>query len=773
MAEPQEQKPDTPPAPSPPAPEQELPLDTRILSEAVIELNISRKNVSIYPPGHAQITKSIDRAYDVLLKLFAVREEMTLGVAKDTLFVGQDYLDRKNPVYRDFALSLNAQGVAAVTFKSGLDLGELERFHRIITTKPEDILVAGGIAKVVASMDMPHVTVTPIDYDSFHLTEEEEIFKTEARPERPTDKPGEGGGGMWMDFVSLMSAGTLVKGGEGVSITDTSQIDPAALAKLLNERKLDAGAAADTYDHIISSHVRRRAEKKLSREQSETLTNLNAMLRELHPDLRKQFLSSAFKNLSSAGESPAAEEVLGGMGDDMIIDMLRQASAEGREISPTLTGLLSKLATVRDRTKQSPGGQTHQQPPPPAATPGAGNAAAQTMEREQMERLFDREQYEQYVGTDYDRMLKGVGDKAGALKAGGKIAFPLEEFLPTLEDEHLDFQIGRALIAFMEEKIDEEDYQEFARKLAVTVPDLLRTGNFALLLDILQTLRWHLTDKKETGIRASVTEVLKVFWQPDFIAKAVEAYDTWSRMKAKEATAFIHALGAATVPGLLELFAQDESPGGRRTVFDLLAGFGEPTVTEALNRLQEPRPAVVRNLLMLIRRTASKPEVVTAVRPLTQHKDPRVRLEALAVMLRFKEPAAVTMLRQEILSSDPDVAFPAISLAAQYRVREVVETILTLVKGVVLFESDYKANEEIIKALGEIGDPRAVPELEKLAKGGLSLYRSSHLRMKRTLFATLDRYPRESIEGLLTIGERSGEETIQRLCKKLAARTQQ
>jgi len=36
--------------------------------------------------------------------------------------------------------------------------------------------------------------------------------------------------------------------------------------------------------------------------------------------------------------------VLGGLGDDMIIDMLRQASSEGREISPTLTGLLGKLA---------------------------------------------------------------------------------------------------------------------------------------------------------------------------------------------------------------------------------------------------------------------------------------------------------------------------------------------------------------------------------------------------------------------------------------------
>jgi len=40
-------------APSSPAKEAptELPMDTRLLSETVIELNISRKNVGIYPPG--------------------------------------------------------------------------------------------------------------------------------------------------------------------------------------------------------------------------------------------------------------------------------------------------------------------------------------------------------------------------------------------------------------------------------------------------------------------------------------------------------------------------------------------------------------------------------------------------------------------------------------------------------------------------------------------------------------------------------------------------
>jgi len=40
------------------AQEREIPLDTRLLSDAVIELNISRKNVSIYPPATSRSPKA-------------------------------------------------------------------------------------------------------------------------------------------------------------------------------------------------------------------------------------------------------------------------------------------------------------------------------------------------------------------------------------------------------------------------------------------------------------------------------------------------------------------------------------------------------------------------------------------------------------------------------------------------------------------------------------------------------------------------------------------
>jgi len=749
MIEPQENK-DTQPA-SPQRVEHDVPLDMRLLSEAVIELNISRKNVGIYPPGHIQIANSIERAYQLLQKMFEIRKEMTLGVAKDTLLIGKDYLDQKNPVYRDFALSMSQQGIASVTFINGLGKDELVRFHGILTTRPEDIRASGGINKVMAEVVIPHIRIQSIDYSSFHVTEEQEIFKASAK----TGGGEESGGHVWQDFVTHLAAGTLAGSGQGVSVRDAEQIDPAELARLLNERKLDANAAIESYDQIISTYVRGSAEKKqISQEQSKTLANMNALLKALHPELRKQFLSVAFKNIAPRTGSPVeAEAVIGGFTDDMVIEMLGQASAEGREISPTLAGLVGKLAQAQ--TDGSTGAQGNSKQP-------AKGFVAPVFQPEQMQKLFDREKYEEYVTDDYQKMLRQLSESSPASVE----PFPPAEQLQSLEDGHLDFQIGRALLAFLEENIDEEDYKEFAQKIVAIIPQFLETGNFEMLWDILETLRRHSTDKPVPGIREIAAESRKFFFDPEFIARALSAFDRWMREKGQAASGLIQALGPDAIPGLMDIFCDDESVGGRRILFNLLCLLGDPAVREAQKRLRDPRAHTVRNLLIFIGRAGSAASI-PQVKPLLRHQDPMVKIEALSTLLKFKDPGAISLLRNAIHDKDPDFASQAIALAGYYRITDVTGDVLSKIKRVILFETDYGENEELIKVLGNIGDARAVPELEKLASATWSLYPSSLMHMKETIYASLARYSREKIAGLLRIGEKLNSDTIRRTCSQL------
>jgi HEAT repeats len=753
MSEPQENKAAQPMPPQ--RAEHDIPLDTKLLTEAIIELNISRKNVGIYPPGHIQIANSIERTYQILQNMLEIRAEMTLGVAKDTLLVGQDYLDKKNPVYRDFALSLSQHEIASITFIRGLEKDELVRFQRILTTKPEEIRGSGGITKVMADADIPHIRIQSIDYDRFHFTEEQEIFKASARGKGDALSDSN----VWQDFVTHLSADSLAGPGQGVSAKDAAQINPAELARLLNERKLDANAAVESYDRIISSYVRGTAEKKqLTQEQSKTLANMNSLLRDLHPELRKQFLSVAFKNISARTGSPVeAEAVIGGFTDDLVIEMLGLANAEGREISPTLAGLVGKLAQAR--TDDPAGPQRGKQTKP---VQGSDDSAFQV---EHMQKLFDREKYEEYVTDDYQTLLRHLSD---GTTAAAVEEFPLEEYIKSLQDEHLDFQIGRALLAFLEENIDEEDYKEFANKIVALMPQFLETGNFELLWRILEALRRHSTDKPLQGIRDCALEASKFFFDPEFITKALNAFDRWMREKGQEASGLIQALGPETIPGLMDIFCRDEAVGGRRVLFNLLCLFGDPAVREAHKRLRDPRAHTVRNLLIFIGR-AGNALSIPQVKPLLRHQDPMVKIEALKILVKFKDPGALPQLREAIHDKDPDFAFQAVVLAGQYRITDVTEDILSKLKRVILFETDYVENEEIIRVLGNIGDPRAIPDLEKLARATWSLYLKSLMHMKETIYASLDRYPREKLAGLISIGEKLNNDTIRRICSRFVS----
>lgn len=124
-------------------------LDTRLLGQAVIELNIARKNSSIYPEGHVQLARSIDRAYQVFRTLLETMPLVTLGVAKDCLFIGHNYLDRKNPVFKDFSLALHSRDIAAITFKRGLLKDDILQLCRVLTLETDKIREAGGIDAVI------------------------------------------------------------------------------------------------------------------------------------------------------------------------------------------------------------------------------------------------------------------------------------------------------------------------------------------------------------------------------------------------------------------------------------------------------------------------------------------------------------------------------------------------------------------------------------------------------------------------------------------------
>src|SRR4030066_2149648 len=145
---------------------EKLPLDARMLSDAIIELNIARRNVSIYPKGHVLVENSLNRAFEFLKSLFDLRNEITIAIAKDMLIIDGQSLDRKNPVYREVALSFSNLNIASVTFISGLSKDEIYSFHRFLM---DDIQESskGALQEILRGYNLTHIQMEFIDYGSF------------------------------------------------------------------------------------------------------------------------------------------------------------------------------------------------------------------------------------------------------------------------------------------------------------------------------------------------------------------------------------------------------------------------------------------------------------------------------------------------------------------------------------------------------------------------------------------------------------------------------
>jgi len=116
-----------------------MPSEAKQLARALAELSATRKTILMYPPGHAQIQQSIDRARTTWDEILSSRPEMTVGTDKDGLLVGRDSFKLKDEISKEFSSILRDHDLAVVHFRRGLSSEELAAFLGVIAEDPEKI----------------------------------------------------------------------------------------------------------------------------------------------------------------------------------------------------------------------------------------------------------------------------------------------------------------------------------------------------------------------------------------------------------------------------------------------------------------------------------------------------------------------------------------------------------------------------------------------------------------------------------------------------------
>ncbi len=722
------------------------PIDTKQLAEALTELNIARKNALIYPAEHAQVKDSMRRLMESMRLFLESSPEITITIVNETLFLGQDSLDNRNMGFRELAMAMKQHEIAAITFFQGIQHEEILSFLRLLAKNPGREQPPGQVEAAEESPSWPHITLQLIDYSQLHITEETEIHRdAKTRPENEKSS-------IWKDFVTRLVGGSLSKSEDAVSLSTNSASDPENLALLLNQKKIDIGSALQVYGTMLDDYSLNQLVTNDNGETATEFSGLTPLMEALNPEIRKQFLSTTFDRISSRPEQPSSAKLLSNISSRFAVDMLQQANQTGKEISPSLIHLVSKLAGIEGKAGSESGDNMIEE--------SQGKIA------DTLQTLFKRESYEEFITSKYDRTLKQISLSARSEKPDHD-AFPIEEYLPTLDEKYLNGQIARMLLAFISENIHGDEYRTYVDKLVEIGHALLDSGDFALIITIFETLTQHSNYKRFPETRTIAEKALKVFREPMYASKAVQSvYRYQGRDAERHGIELLALIGPQIVPDALNLFAGEDDPEPNRMLLELLRNYPEQTIAEAQKRFRDTRTEYVRRLVVLIREIGEK-TAADILRPLWEHSDSTIQMEVLAALLKFDDKWGLWFLRGALKSNLPGMSIQAICLAEKYKVFEAAGDLAAMLKRRFLFKSDYEQNETLIRALGNIGNPIVVPVLGKLAGISLTFYPQKLTDMKVLLFRSLSGYPPQSVRNLLQKGSKSGNERIRKVCRQV------
>lgn len=703
------------------------------IAKVVADLHIAHRNLSIYPPTHEQAKQSVQKAYAGLSKVLEHRESLTFAIMKDGLALDQTPFRADNQICKEFAQTLKQYQVATLTFKQELDESELIRFLLLIGSDREDVSDQGGIEAAADVCNLSNISFSAVDYSKLLLTKEREIQRPDSQDQKTS---------VWQQFVSNIQSGQSHK--ERQLETDFEiLLNPDELAILLNQNQLDVETVLKQYNDILLEMTLISSDETQPRQE---LQSFQTMIKELNPGLRKQFLSATLKECSASESEAWTTQLVEGLGAGLIVQMIRQANADGQQISPSLVSFIKKMGHVGTSSELS---QVD------------GDSGQCEFSSEQVSSLLGHEQYDHFVDEEYGILLDSLSDDAPSADSGPASKPLSEQLTDCMVASTINGHVSRAMVKLMAQSPGTEGYRSWARQLSYLLNNLLETQAYDCLAETLAFVQSELgnPDKEKAKI-ANI--LLDHFSSPEFVAKAVARIMKAHGDADERGFQFLVKLGEPVVVEIMDLLSTGETTIDRKKLIKSLDQFGPLAAREAVERLNDSRLNFLRMMIQIVRRLGDR-QSAEHLRFLLEHADAGIRMEALGALLQFKNNWGVIRLRELINAPWSDITQQAIALAGTYRVTDVVPILIDFAKR----RGDGQRQESSIRALGRIGDARAIPVLDKLARRRWNMSKKHQLHLKQVVFESLDGYAARDILDLLHFGIKEKDAAIRSNCEKM------
>jgi len=173
-------------------------------------------------------------------------------------------------------------------------------------------------------------------------------------------------------------------------------------------------------------------------------------------------------------------------------------------------------------------------------------------------------------------------------------------------------------------------------------------------------------------------------------------------------------LGGRIAPAIAGALSETEDRFARRAYIDAMVALGDSGAKVVAQMVEDPRWFVVRNAVRILGETGGE-EAVAHLTTTLANDDARVRKETVLTLARIGGEDPSMLVVGKLGDHDPDVRAAACRAIGVLKVDRALKPLLVLLRT----EKDNEVVEQVLLALGQLGDPGAVKAIEKKAAGGL------------------------------------------------------
>jgi HEAT repeat protein len=238
------------------------------------------------------------------------------------------------------------------------------------------------------------------------------------------------------------------------------------------------------------------------------------------------------------------------------------------------------------------------------------------------------------------------------------------------------------------------------------------------------------------------------------------------RENHQDIRSLIRTVGKPFVVPLMERLFAEANRSLRRFWFDSLDDLGEMVRDPALERLNDERWFVIRNLIILLR-DFSDQDVQRQVRRFVNHFHPKVRHEALKSLLFYHDPMVDNLLLQDLESADPARKLEAVQIAEMSSNPEIIQKLVGILDSGGIANYGLEIKSAVVQSLAAIGNVQALPKLKEILFSMSFLHPGKHTKLKTVIICALPRFPASQVRPLLEEITVSGGKSIAQLAAEI------